>query len=170
MIGQICVAILFTLQVQPNQSQRSASSPGQTQSSPEIPEGEAHFTPEKLKDYYLVYKNADVRYLRTLLDAYAQGKSKSAEESRWLDKWSKDYYQSKFVLLSREGNTFGATLITIMFQDKPDKVFVAWVYPGGEDRALTLGRFELHPKVNDDDIKRIRVRYRALLEDKTHAM
>jgi hypothetical protein len=38
-----------------------------------IPDGEAHFTAEELEDYYLVYKNSDVRYLRTLFDSYLAG-------------------------------------------------------------------------------------------------
>jgi len=161
------MVVLLAHPILAQQSSNSAAPPNQ---SSKIPEGEAHFTDEQLKNYYLVYKNADVQYLRTLFDAYLQGKATNAEESKWLDKWNKDYYKSKLVVLSRNRNTFGGTLITIIFQDRPDKVFGAWVYPEGADRALTLRRVAPNPELNDEDVKRIKIRYKALLEDKVHAM
>jgi hypothetical protein len=45
-----------------------------------IPDGEAHFTAEELEDYFLVYKNPDVRYLRTLFDSYLAGTGRSGKE------------------------------------------------------------------------------------------
>ena len=134
-----------------------------------IPAGEAHFTAEQLKDYYLIYTNDDVRYLRELFGAYLRKETGTKDEFNLLKKWGSDYYRSKFVVLSRDENTFGGTFITIIFQDRPDKVFVAWVYPEGSARKLTLRGWDLG-KFTDEDIKRIRVRYRKLLEDKQHAM
>src|SRR5438876_1210971 len=120
---QLCIAIIVALLTQGNYAQQNGSSPNQGNQSSKIPEEEAQFTPEQLKDYYLVYKNPDVRYLRTVFDAYLNGLRSREEEFELLSKWSKDYYRSKFVVFSRENNTFGGTLITIMFQDRPDKVF-----------------------------------------------
>jgi hypothetical protein len=134
-----------------------------------IPAGEAHFTPEQLNDYYLVYTNPDVRYLRTLFDAYLKGSGGTNEEFDLLDKWNKAYYRSKFVVLSRDGNMFGGTLITILFQDRPDRIFVAWVYPEGNEGKLTLRAFDLG-NFTDEDIRRTRMRYKELIEDKKHAM
>jgi hypothetical protein len=91
------------------------------------------------------------------------------EEHQALDRWSKEYFRSKFVVLSRDRNTFGGTLITILFQDRPDKVFVAWVYPEGANKKLTLRRFDAG-EFNEEDIRRIKIRYKTLLEDKVHAM
>jgi hypothetical protein len=122
-----------------------------------------------MKDYYLVYKNADVRYLRTVFDAYLRGVRVTEEEAESLSKWDKDYYRSKFVVLSRDNNTFGGTFITIMFQDRPDKVFVAWMYREGSPRRLTLKGLDLG-KFTEEDIRRMRIRYRTFLEDKVHAM
>jgi hypothetical protein len=48
-------------------------------------------------------------------------------------------------------------------------VFVAWVYPEGNERKLTLKELDLG-KFTEDDIKRIQVRYRKLIEDTEHAM
>ncbi|HXX99950.1 MAG TPA: hypothetical protein VEI54_03460 [Candidatus Limnocylindrales bacterium] len=169
-MNHICFAILLVLLAQPRQLTQTPNSAAQADQPSKIPEGEAHFTADQLNKYYLVYDNPDVRYLRAAFDAYLQGKAKSTEETKWLDKWSKDYYRSKFIVLSRQISTFGGTLITMMFQDRPDKVFVAWIYGEGTERALTLRRFDQSPGFTDGDVKRIRIRYRAMLEDKSHAM
>ena len=137
--------------------------------SSKVPAGEAQFTPEQLEQYYLVYKNSDVRYLRTLFDSYLNNSGGTKEERQQLQKWNKDYFRSKFMVMSRENNMFGGTLIKILFQDRPDKVFVAWVYPEGSNKHPTLRRFDAGD-FSDEDIKRIRVRYKKLIEDKVHAM
>jgi len=134
-----------------------------------IPEGEAHFTQEQLEEYYRVYENADVRYLRKIFDSCMSKSGGTPEECALLGAWSKDYLKSKFIVMSRDGNPFGGTLVTILFQDRADKVFVAWVYPAGAKRSLRLR--ELSPgEFSEEDIRRIKVRYRTLIEDKKHAM
>jgi hypothetical protein len=145
------------------------SPPAQGDQPSRIPDGVAQFTPEQLKDYYLVYTNSDVKYLRTLFDAYLNGEGGTDEECEILDKWNKNYYRSKFVVLSRNNNVFGGTLITILFQERPDRIFVAWVYPEGSEGNLTLRAFDLG-NFSDEDIRRTRVRYRELVEDTQHSM
>ena len=164
-----CIALVVVLFAQASYAQQDKNSPVRDNQSSRIPAEEAQFTPERLNDYYLVYKNSDVRYLRTLFYAYLHGARGREEEAKLLRKWDKDYYRSKFVVLSRDGNIFGGTFITIMFQERPDKVFVAWVYREGTEERLTLRRFDLG-KFNDEDIRRMRIRYRKFLEDKAHAM
>jgi len=144
-------------------------SPAQDSKSSKIPEGEAQFTQEQLEQYYLVYKNPDVRYLRTLFDSYLKNSGGTEQEHQQLNKWNKDYFRSKFMVMSRNDNTFGGTFITILFQDLPDKVFVAWVYPEGSNKKLVLRKFDVGD-FTDEDIRRIKVRYKKLLEDKVHAM
>ncbi len=134
-----------------------------------IPDGEAQFTHKQLEEYYLVYKNPDVKYLRTLFDSYLHRSGGSAQERQMLDKWDKAYFRSKFVVMSRDDNTFGGTFITILFQDRPDKVFVTWVYPEGENKRLTLRGLEAGD-YSEEDIRRINIRYKKLIEDKVHAM
>jgi hypothetical protein len=143
--------------------------PAQDSKASKIPDGEVKFTSEQLEQYYLVYKNPDVRYLRTLFDAYLDKTGGTEEERQVLDKWSRDYFRSKFIVLSRDRNTFGGTFITILFQDRADKVFVAWVYPEGSNQQLTLRALRVSD-FSDEDIRRIKVRYKKLIEDKTHAM
>jgi hypothetical protein len=134
-----------------------------------IPDGEARFTSEQLDNYYLVYKKPDVRYLRTVFNSYLNS-SESAEQGRQLlSKWSNEYFRSKFMVLSREDNTFGGTLITILFQDRPDKIFVALVYPEGDARKLTLRKFDVGD-FSEEDLRRIKTLCKKLIEDKVHAM
>jgi len=153
-----CIVLLFT-HVLPAQDNKSSN----------IPTEEAQFTPEQLEQYYVVYKNPDVRYLRTLFDGYLQASGGTAQEHHLLDKWDKAYFRGKFIVMSREANTFGGTLITILFQDRPDRVFLAWVYPEANNKTLTLRKFDAGD-FSEEDIKRINARYKALIKDKKHAM
>jgi hypothetical protein len=143
--------------------------PAQDSKASKIPDGEVQFTREQLKEYYLVYKNPDVRYLRTLFDSYLHGSCRSEQERQVLDKWDKAYYRSKFIVMSRDDNTFGGTFITILFQDRPDKVLVAWVYPEGSNKKLALRGLEAGD-FSEEDIRRINIRYKKHIKDKVHAM
>jgi hypothetical protein len=143
--------------------------PAQDRKASKIPDGEAQFTSEQLDNYYLVYKNPDVRYLRTLFDSYLNSSGSAEQGRQLLRKWSKDYFRSKFMVLSRDDNTFGGTLMTILFQDCPDKMFVAWVYPEGDAKKLTFRKFDVGD-FSEEDLRRIKVRYKKLIEDKVHAM
>ena len=149
-------------------AQSSDTTKAQSPSRSTIPSEKAQFTPEQLKDYYRVYANADVRYLRKVFDAFLRGTAPESEADL-LKLWSSDYYRSKFIVMSRDENTFGGTLVTIMFQSRPDKVFIAWVYPEGESRKLTLRKFDIR-EFTDEDIQHMRTRYAVLLADKQHAM
>jgi hypothetical protein len=144
-------------------------SPAQDSKPSKIPDGEAQFTQEQLEQYYLVYKNPDVRYLRTLFDSYIKNAGGTEQERQQLSKWKKDYFRSKFMVMSRNDNKFGGTFITILFQDLPDKVFVAWVYPEGSNKQLVLRKFDVGD-FSDEDIRRIKVRYKKLIEDRVHSM
>jgi hypothetical protein len=134
---------------------------------PAMPAKEVHFTPAQLETYYRVYERPPVHYLRKAFNAYLNGKG-SATEAKELEKWSKDYYRSKFIVMSIDPGLFGGTFLTIMFQDNPDKVFVAWVYNQSKDsaelRSIELGKF------SDEALKNIKIRYRPFLLDKVHAM
>jgi hypothetical protein len=143
--------------------------PAQDSTASKIPDGEAQFKQEQLEQYYLVYKNPDVHYQRTLFDTYLNNAGGTEEERQQLQKWNKGYFRGKFIVLSPDRSTFGGTLITILFQTRPDKVFVGWVYPEGSNKELTPRRFDVGD-FSDEDMKRIRVRYKKLIEDKVHAM
>jgi hypothetical protein len=155
----LACAVLLLTQLLPAQDNRSSK----------IPDGEAQFTQEQREQYYLVYKNPDVRYLRTLFNSYLENSGGTEQERQLLNKWNKDYFRSKFMVMSRDNNMFGGTFITILFQDLPDKVFVAWVYPEGSNKKLVLRKVDARD-FSEEDIRRIKVRYKKLIADKIHAM
>ena len=161
MISLVLIACAMSAQQNQNRQQGDGSS---------NPTEEAHFTQEQLNDYYLVYKNADVRYLRTVFDAYLKKSPMRPEERDILKKWDAEYYRSKFIVASRDNDPFGGTLITIVFQSRPDKVFIAWVYPEGSKQTLTLRELAQDTHYTDEDIKRMNIRFKKFLEDKVHAM
>jgi hypothetical protein len=171
---QSCIAIFLALMAQTSYGQNNNSASQNNQSSTDsaaavVPDGEAHFTPAQLHTYYLCYERPDVRYLRRVFDAYLKGHGDREKEFDALAKWSKDYYQSKFIVCSLDPAAFGGSLITIMFQDRPDKVFQAWVYEKGGKNGAVLRAMNL-AKFSSEDIRRMNIRYRQFLQDKTHAM
>jgi hypothetical protein len=136
-----------------------------------IPEGEATFTQAELKEYYKVYENEDVKYLRKIFDRYlANAKARDEDESdefALLKRVDDSYFKSKFTVLSRDRDAFGNTHIMLLFSDKPDAVFNTIIYTGNGDQ---LRGFEKDKTLSEEDIKRIRVRYRKFIEDKKHSM
>ena len=133
-------------------------------------DSEAPFTPEQLKSYYAVYSAPDVRYLRVLFDAYLAGASGHEGEFEILKQWSPEYYRSKFIVISRGRAVMGGTSIDLIFQQKPDTVFYAWVFNTAGEQPLELRSFEPSDSWAKADISRVRAVYKSLLEDKDHAM
>jgi len=138
-------------------------------SRPAIPEGEVHFTLDQLRKYYAVYTLPDVQYLRTLFNEYLSGSGGTKDEVELLKKFDKNYYHSKFMVTSRTDNVMGGTSIQFMFQDRPDKIFDAWVYPEGASNKFRLRAINVAVS-DEEDLRRIRIRYKQCLEDKVHAM
>jgi TonB family protein len=130
---------------------------------------EIHFTPEQLKEYYAVYTTPDVQYLRALFDAYSEDASGHDDEFKLLKQWSPDYFRSKYIVYSRRPAVMGGTEIALIFQQKPDRVFVAWIYFTGENTP-ELRSFQPSEKITDEGMTRIRIMLRSLLDDKEHAM
>lgn len=143
----------------------------------------SELNPEELEEYYAVYKNPFVLYLREVLNAYLANdisrvdiSTKAVKENRQegiihgLDAFDKGYYGSKFVVVSFNKNLAGGADIFIAFQDKPDKIFYAWVYP------LTYGNYELREfyfNEKDFDIKAIegfKRKSEQFLLDEEHAL
>ena len=92
-----------------------------------------NFNQIELEEYYQTYKNPFVLYLREALNAYLSNelgsvnlaptaikKNKTNEFIIGLDSFDKDYYKSRYVVLSFNKNIGGGVDLEIMFQDKPD--------------------------------------------------
>lgn len=118
---------------------------------------------------YQVYttKISDAIYLKSLFNDYLAGGSGWVNESNHaaeendrayefnlLDKWDKSYFKSKFIVVHVNKAPVGGNVISILFLDKPDRVFNAWVYTlyGGEQ---VLRGFDL-AGLNEEEMVKIR--------------
>ncbi len=132
-----------------------------------IPATEITFTKEQLRDYYSVYQNKAVKYIRTAVDRYLKNPKTLEDETKIFEKIDKGYLTGKFYVLSRDPGIFGYTNILILAADKPDKVLKAAVYTGGE---LRLDYFEIDPNYNAEDMRIIKIRYRKFFKDTKHSL
>lgn len=117
---------------------------------------EITFTEEQLKSYYAVYSDPFVIHIRKALNGYLSGTNEGMEipaaviekhdmtsgSLGGLAAFEKDYYQSKFVVVALEDALMGGKTVTIIFQEKSDRVFTAWVYKLGEDQYDLRGFWE----------------------------
>lgn len=138
--------------------------------------------PKDLEGYYRVYKNPFVLYLRKALNAYLANDSDEVNISMaavqkessegiisGLDSFNKDYYKGKFIVLTINDGLGGGKDMQIIFQDKPDRIFYAWVY------QLADGNYELrgfNSKESSDKkgMEKIIDYYKPYLLDKEHAL
>lgn len=98
-----------------------------------------------------IYNNLYIKHIRTALNSYLDGSNTGAEESVALDEnksdecgldsFDKSYYQSKFFLYDVSDNDYGGVQAYIVFVDKPDTIFWAWVYRLGGDGEYSLRGF-----------------------------
>jgi len=155
---------------------------------------ELEFTREQLEGYYEVYKNPYVLHIRKALNAYLNGTNEgisfpesvinaqvleetsldSGAESAdltpaGLDSFSKDYYRSKFIVFAINDGIMGGKIINIIFQDKPDKLFNAWIYQraGGD---YDLRGFWQNMTFTGEKMEKTVKLYKRYLEDKEHAL
>ena len=130
-----------------------------------------------LKKYYLIYKDPFVIYLRERLNTLAkEPKNKdnqtTTENNGLIDGlplfWNDaGYNKSKFIVLAVNDNHFGGSTIDILFQDKPDRIFSAWVYKivGGEYELRGFWTTE-KDKMTPEQIDY----YKPVLLEKNHAI
>ncbi|MCL4354058.1 hypothetical protein M1349_01135 [Patescibacteria group bacterium] len=137
---------------------------------------------ENIQTYYDVYKNPFVLYLRKAINAYTNNDSLAANLTisavrkekmdgviSGLDSFDRNYYKSKFVVLTINDSVSGGKDIQILFQDKPDRIFYAWVY------KLSNGDYELrgfNSKENFDReaLDKVVSEQRSLILDKKHSL
>lgn len=138
--------------------------------------------PKDIQSYYDAYEDPFVIHLRKALNGYLDGSNygmsepklvvESGESDNYLEglsSFSKSYYQSKFIVYYLDDSIAGGKDIQIIFQDKPDKLFRAWVY------RLSSGKYDLRGFSQDlrytpEKIIQIQVGYKEFLEDKNHAI
>lgn len=150
-------------------------------STDEIDGESSQLSAEEKQKYALVYQDPYVIHLRKALNEYLYGTdegveiaetaitaTESARTRFGLDSFDRSYYESNFVVLSINPGAFGGVEVTIMFQDKPDKVFIAWLYLMGTDEEgiYDFRGFWENPNFSDEDILKIQTEMGDYLTDK----
>lgn len=125
-------------------------------------------TQADLRRYYQSYGDPYVSYLRRVFVAYLRDTTQRDEEFELLSKYDDDYLRSKFIIYSYTPFLMGGRTIELVFQDRPDAVFSAWVYKqeGFPYRLRAFRDEEFSPK----QMKRIRLVFKRFLDDKVHAL
>ena len=138
-------------------------------------------TKSELAIYYQMYKNPFVIHIRKALDAYLAGDNISVKTSEdaiksetkdgyvsGLDSFDKTYFKSKFIVFSINDSDVLGKIITIIFQDKPDRIFNACVYQDSNDEYIL--QFFGSKNIDIKEIEAMQKQYKQNLEDKEHAL
>lgn len=86
-----------------------------------------------------IYNNPYIKRIRLSLNEYLSGSTVGIEDFAFdqknadglqcgLDFFDKSYFKSKFIVLSASDNDYGGVQASIIFIDKPDKIFWVWIY------------------------------------------
>jgi len=142
-------------------------------------------TEKQLQEYFSIYEDPFVITLRKGLNGYLDGTNEGTDDSEslingfgdnsnlGLAAFSKDYYKSKFVVLHMYHSPVGGKNMYIIFQDKPDKEFWAWVYDNhiedGSYNRYNLRGFQEFPRT-EQEMQVILTTYKEFIEDKKHAL
>ena len=107
-------------------------------------------TEEDLASFHKCQLDPFCRHLRLALDGYLDNSNQGmqspsfviaphlSEGSSGLGSFDKDYYRSRFVVISIEGALCGGKLLTVLFREKPDKLFCGWIYKLGDGAGYDL--------------------------------
>ena len=140
-------------------------------------------TQNELEAYYALYENPYVIHLRKALDGYLDGTNEGIEDLEvvieageyddgspsGLDSFSKDYYKSKFIVMMIGEKAPGQKIISILFQDKPDKLFNSLVFQSNEEE-YSLRRFWHNTDFTKSRMEALNEEYREYIEDTEHAI
>ena len=98
-----------------------------------------------------VYNSPYIKHIRFALNGYLDSTNNGIEEHALVDdfgedgcglnKFSKTYYKSKFLVFNAEDGDYGGVQAYIVFVDKPDTLFWVWVYRLGGDGEYVLRAF-----------------------------
>lgn len=89
-----------------------------------------------------IKKDKHVEYLRKTINNFLSSGYVLDEAYENLIKIDLVYLKSKFIIISADNNMFGGKDVLLISKNKPDKIFLAWVYGNGENESLTLRSFK----------------------------
>lgn len=125
--------------------------------------------------YPQIYKNPFVLHLRRVLNAFVKGTANASGFETTLSTFGtslstvdQDYFQSKFMVASISQSAMGGKDIDIVFLDRPDTVFHAWVY------KLAEGGFELRlfaaQETDLAKVRKMRIIFKQFLNDRVNSL
>ncbi len=130
------------------------------------------FTQEELEGYYRVYDNPFVMHFRIAMDGYLSGTLEGVHETeRLLNDMGvyRDYLDDCFVVLMLVPARMGGYMITLISQQKPDKIFSAWVYMQGNGEYQLRG-FEESGDFSPSEVESIADQCGQALSDTAHSI
>lgn len=155
-----------------NNQEIIAENPSETTPPPQL-----ELSDEELAEYAKTYEEPAVIFLREAIDSYQEGiydedimsivaieKDESDGKLSGLDSFE-GYYQSKFIVYQIVNNYFGGVNILIIFVDKPDQIFTAWVYKHADD-TFHLRGFWNNPPKNQEGLKKAIEYLQPILDNK----
>lgn len=124
---------------------------------------------DQLKGYFDLYQDPYVLAVRDQLNDYLNNQEQNLDAIALasLGQYAQ-YYQSKFIVLNINRSPMGGKEMTLIFQSKPDKIFLAHVNQDQEERYL-LRDFRAMEMTNKD-ILLITKQYQNFLNDKEHSL
>lgn len=133
-------------------------------------EQEKMFLKTKKEPYILGLKKALNQYIKGIksdcVDEFAIVKDNSRKEQNGLSSFDKEYFKSKFYVMSVESNIMGGINLNVMFEYKFDKMFSVWMYKIQQCYSLrSIYVLDYHPK----ELMKMKNLYKNFLDDKRFA-
>jgi len=139
---------------------------------------------ETLDNYFGLYQDPNVTFLRTALNAYLAHDSSQAcilqaavtKHDEYpgmlsgLDAFDPSYYSSKFVVYRIGDNSKRGKDIQIIFQDRPDRIFYAWVGEIPTEKRTCLIGFNSQEPFTAEDMEPIMNAVGPFIFDKEHSI
>lgn len=157
LIASVLYSQNVTIEMASNESDQSSS----TLENPVIET--INLSEEEFNKYAQVYKDPYVIFLRERFDAALDN-----NEDLGIDNY-KEYFESKFVVYNMTDSIAGGKDILIIFQDKPDKIFYAWVYKPVGTEDYELRGFNAREN-NEEELKELVGYIQPLLSNKNLAL
>jgi hypothetical protein len=94
----------------------------------------------RLAQYELLLRDPAIAFLRSVFRAHAEEDGNPAavlpgggEAAGELAEFDVAYFRSQFIPLAIESNPWGGRDITLLFRDRPDRLFTAWIHGDSSD-------------------------------------
>lgn len=140
------------------------------------------FSEKQVSEYNQIYQNTEIIFLRQAFNAYLENDSSKAciiagavnQDKRdgiitGLDSFSKDYYKSKFIVATIDDNSENGKDIQIIFQEKPDRIFYAWVGQNPQGQTCLIG-FNSKENFDQQELKQLLEKYKPLISDPKYSI